>query len=99
MTEAHLVPLLIALAVIAVGLGLLAKLVAMRLLAEPGEAANDAIYDQSKIAFRSRRSAERAALKVAQPVPPGGPAAAPPYFPQLASQSSRKPHLERVSEK
>ena len=96
LTEAHLVPLLIALAALAVALGLLANFVAVRLLLERNDAANDATFNHAKIAHRSRRAAARGALRLVARQTSGKPARGRPYFPELARQSARRPLLKRV---
>lgn len=105
--EACFFPLVSGLAVFALLLGLLANLLAARLLLQDDcKASNDALYDRSQAVYRSRRAARHAALKLV-PAPGLRPAARPatgsrparPYFPDLAYQLNGKRLLRQVSAK
>jgi len=99
LTEAHVVPLIAAMAVFAVLLGVVANLLAARLMLERADAANDARYEQGKIVYRTRRPATRAGLKLVPPPATRGPAAGRPYLPDLVYQSACRPLLQRSSGK
>ena len=97
LTEAHVVPLLVGMTVFALLLGLIAYLLAMRLMLERNQAANDATFDHKKIAYRTRRSVARAALRLVRARASSKPGGARPYLPEVAHQSARKRPLKRVS--
>lgn len=98
LTEAHVVPLLVALAVIAIVLGIAAHLLAVRLLLDCGKAANDPAWRRERISHRARRPAARAALRlVRRGGTPRKPALTPGYFPESAYRLTHKPLLRRVS--